>query len=101
MSFDEFPHPSNENVMKLVVRATPNAKSSQLVGWETDPQAGPVLRVRVAAPPVDGKANAALREFLAKSLKLPKSQVVLDKGDTSRLKKFTIPDGTVLPELEG
>lgn len=99
MSFDEFRVPSNENGMKLVVRATPNAKSCQILGWETDPQAGPVLRVRVAAPPVDGKANAALREFLAKSLKLSKSQVVLDKGDTSRLKKFTIPDGTVLPEI--
>ena len=55
------------------------------------------LRVRIAAPPVEGKANAALREFLAKALGLPKSSVSLDKGDGSRLKTFLIPDGTPLP----
>ncbi len=83
--------------MKLRVRATPNARQSEVIGWETDPQAGPLLRVRIAAPPVDGKANAALRDFLAKSLGLPKSKVVLEKGGTSRFKTFEIPDGTRLP----
>jgi uncharacterized protein YggU (UPF0235/DUF167 family) len=83
--------------MKLRVRATPNARQSEVIGWEADPQAGPLLRVRVAAPPVDGKANAALRDFLAKELGLPKSQLVLEKGGTSRFKTFQIPDGTKLP----
>lgn len=83
--------------MKLRIRATPNAKRSEIIGWEDDPQAGRVLRVRVAAPPTEGKANAELREFLAKSLRLPKSQVVLEKGDSSRVKTFEIPDGTALP----
>lgn len=84
-------------LMKLRIRATPNAKRSEIIGWEDDPQAGRVLRVRVAAPPTEGKANAELREFLAKSLRLPKSQVVLEKGDSSRVKTFEIPDGTALP----
>ena len=83
--------------MKLRVRATPNARQSEVIGWETDPQAGPLLRVRIAAPPVDGKANAALRDFLAKAPGLPKSKVVLEKGGTSRFKTFEIPDGTKLP----
>jgi uncharacterized protein len=83
--------------MKLRVRATPNARQSEVLGWETDPQAGPVLRVRIAAPPVDGKANAALREFLAKALALPKSKVILEKGGTSRFKVFDIPEGTNFP----
>ena len=83
--------------MKLRVRATPNARQSEVIGWETDPQAGPLLRVRIAAPPVDGKANAALRDFLAKWLGLPKSKVMLEKGGTSRFKTFEIPDGTELP----
>ncbi len=83
--------------MKLRIRATPNAKRSEIIGWEDDPQAGRVLRVRVAAPPTEGKANAELREFLAKSLRLTKSQVVLEKGDSSRVKTFEIPDGTALP----
>ncbi len=78
--------------MKLRVRATPNARTSEVIGWEENPLVGRVLRVRVAAPPSEGKANAELRDFLAKTLKLPKSAVQLDKGDSSRLKTFTIPD---------
>jgi uncharacterized protein (TIGR00251 family) len=89
------PKPSN----KLHVRATPNARTSEIVGWEDDPQVGRVLRVRIAAPPLDGKANAALRELLAKALGLSKSQVTLEKGSTSRYKTFSIPDGTRLPPL--
>ncbi len=83
--------------MKLRVRATPNARQSEILGWEDDGESGKVLRVRVAAPPVDGKANAALRDFLAKSLGVPKSKVNLDKGSSSRFKTFEIPDGTRLP----
>jgi uncharacterized protein (TIGR00251 family) len=83
--------------MKLVVRAVPNASRSEITGWEEDPRAGRVLRVRIAAPPVEGKANTALREFLAKALGLPKSAVTLDKGDSSRFKTFLVPDGTPLP----
>lgn len=78
--------------MKLRICATPNARTSEVIGWEDDPLVGKVLRIRVAAPPTEGKANAELRDFLAKTLKLPKSAVLLDKGDTSRHKTFTIPD---------
>jgi uncharacterized protein len=80
--------------MKLRVRATPNARKSEIIGWEEDSQTGRVLRVRVGAPAVEGKANAELREFLAKTLGLPKSKVLLEKGDGSRFKTFEIPDGT-------
>ena len=84
--------------MKLRIRATPNAKRSEVLGWEDDPQAGRILRVRIAAAPVDGKANTELRDFLAKTLGLPKSKVLLEKGGSSRFKTFEIPDGTSLPE---
>jgi uncharacterized protein (TIGR00251 family) len=83
--------------VKLRVRATPNARRNEVTGWEDDSQAGRILRVRVAAPPVEGKANDALRHFLVKSLGLPKSKVVLEKGGSSRFKSFEIPDGTNLP----
>ncbi len=83
--------------MKLRVRATPNAKKSEVIGWEEIPQAGRVLRVRVAAPPSEGKANAELKKFLAKELGVAKSKVVLEKGGSSRIKCFEIPDGTVVP----
>ena len=87
-------------MMKLHVRATPNARRSEIAGWEEDAQLGRVLRVRIAAAPVEGKANAALREFLAKSLGLSKSVVTLDKGGSSRHKTFRIPDGTKLGEWD-
>jgi len=83
--------------MKLHVRATPNARCNEIVGWEEEAQVGRVMRVRIAAAPVDGKANAALRDFLAKALGLSKSLVVLEKGSSSRYKTFSIPDGTKLP----
>jgi hypothetical protein len=82
--------------MKLRVRATPNARKSEIIGWEDDPQAGRLLRVRVGAPAVDGKANAELRNFLAKTLGLPKSKVVLEKGEGARFKTFEVPEGTVV-----
>ena len=84
--------------MKLLVRATPNARTNEILGWETDPQAGRILKIRIAAPPIDGKANTALREFIAKSLKLSKSKVELDKGSSSRYKTFLLPDATPLPD---
>ena len=82
---------------KLHVKTTPNARTSEIVGWEADPLHGRILRIRIAAPPVEGKANAALRAFLADHLGLPKSQVTLEKGDTSRIKTFLIPDEAEWP----
>ncbi|WP_193213488.1 DUF167 domain-containing protein [Luteolibacter marinus] len=81
--------------MQLRVLIVPNSRSSEVLGWEDDPRAGRVLRVKIAAPPVEGKANAALRDFLAKHLRLPKSKVVLVKGVASRIKCFEVPEGTV------
>lgn len=84
--------------VKLFVRAVPNAKTSAILGWEDEPLVGRVLKVRIAAPAVDGKANAALIAYLAKTLKLSKSAISLTKGETSRIKQFTIPDDVTLPE---
>jgi uncharacterized protein len=88
----------NARIMKLRVRATPNARKSAVMGWDDDPQAGRVLCVRVGAPATEGKANTELRAFLAKTLRLTKSKVLLEKGDASRIKTFEIPDGTALPD---
>ena len=83
--------------MKLRVRATPNARKSEIIDWEEDAQWGRVLRVRVGAPAVEGKANAELQAFLAKTLGLAKSKILIQKGAGSRFKTFEIPDGTPLP----
>jgi len=53
----------------------------------------PILKVRVAAAPTDGSANAAVVALLAKTLKLPKSAVRLVSGDTARIKRLEIDAG--------
>jgi uncharacterized protein len=83
--------------MILYVKATPNARKSEVVGWEDDPMRGRILRIRIAAPPIEGKANSELRAFLAVWLGIPKSKVTMEKGDTSRIKAFSIPDRTSFP----
>ncbi len=51
---------------------------------------GDRLRVRLHAPPVEGAANAALIELLAKRLGVPRRSVTLERGDTSREKVLAI-----------
>lgn len=76
--------------MKLAVKATPNAKKNGILGWEHDTLAGRVLKVKIAAPPVEGKANKAIIAFLAEQFGLPKSKVILLKGETGRIKRFEL-----------
>lgn len=66
---------------RLSILATPKASRSEVVGWQEG-----ALKVRIAAPPVDGKANAELLKFLAKYLGVAKRDVVLASGEGSRRK---------------
>ena len=81
--------------MHIRVLAVPNSRTSEVVGWEDDPRAGRVLRVKITAAPVEGKANAALREVLAEYFQVSRAQVSLEKGDSSRVKTFRVPDGSL------
>ncbi|MBP7776604.1 MAG: DUF167 domain-containing protein [Acidobacteria bacterium] len=67
------------------VRVVPRASRSALAGEREG-----ALVVRLAAPPVDGRANAALVAFLADTLDLPKRRVSLVHGDTSRQKRVLV-----------
>lgn len=69
----------------LAVHVQPGAKKSGVVG-----EHGDALKIRLAAPPVDGKANAALIEFLATRLGIARAQVTLKSGQTSRRKVLEI-----------
>lgn len=60
--------------------------------------AGDHLRVRLTAPPVEGKANAQLRRFLAKVFAVPQNQVELVSGDQARLKRIRIRAPTRVPD---
>jgi uncharacterized protein len=68
-------------VCRLEIKAVPNAPRSEIVGWM-----GTALKVRLHAPPVDGKANEELCRFLAEALGLPKGSVTLGRGASSRQK---------------
>jgi uncharacterized protein (TIGR00251 family) len=77
----------------LAIKAIPNAPRSEIVGW-----LGDALKVKVHAPPVEGRANDALCEFLADTLGVPRRAVTVLRGDTSRLKTVRI-DGLTAADL--
>ena len=65
------------------VAVVPNAKRTEAVGLHDG-----ALRVRLAAPPVDGAANDALVQWLARALGVPQRAVELVQGQTSRRKRL-------------
>lgn len=69
----------------LEVKAVPGAPRSEVCGW-----LGTQLKVKVQAPPVEGKANEALVRFLSETLGLPRRNIELLRGDTSRQKVLRI-----------
>lgn len=86
--------------MKLALKVTPGARRSEILGWEEDyPQIGRVLKLRIAAPPIDGKANKEIESFLAKTLSLPKGSVRIAHGSSGRIKLVELPDSANLARL--
>ena len=69
----------------LCLHVQPGARKTEIAGLH-----GEALKIRLAAPPVDGKANASLIEFLARQLGVAKSAVELLSGDTSRAKRVRV-----------
>ncbi|HEX8986686.1 MAG TPA: DUF167 family protein [Rhodocyclaceae bacterium] len=69
----------------LALHIQPGAKRTETAGLH-----GEALKIRLAAPPVDGKANDALVSFLAKTLGVPKSRVDILSGHSSRTKRVRI-----------
>lgn len=76
--------------MRLAVRVTPRGGRDAVEGWASDPAGRTVLRLRVAAPPADGAANAAVIALVSKALKRPKSQIIMVSGQSGRLKTLEI-----------
>lgn len=60
---------------------------------------GDEIKVAITAPPVDGKANAHLIKFVAKSFAVAKSAVILEKGELGRHKVLRVQGAKALPEL--
>jgi len=71
----------------LRVHVQPRASKSELIGWREGS-----LAIRLTAPPVEGAANKACRDFLADLLGVRRANVELISGDKSREKRFRVHD---------
>lgn len=71
--------------VELFLYIQPRASRTRIVGLQ-----GEELKVALTAPPVEGAANKACRDFFAKLCGLPKSRVVLVSGETSRHKRLLL-----------
>ncbi|MBI2315584.1 MAG: YggU family protein [Betaproteobacteria bacterium] len=76
----------------LAIHAQPGAKRSEVAGLHGDS-----LKIRIAAPAVEGKANAALVAFVAEALGVPKRAVTVLKGEASREKLVRVADPSADP----
>jgi len=74
-------------IFKVIVQ--PRGSKNETVGLQGD-----ALKIRLTAPPVEGAANKMCIEFLAKSLKVRKSDVKIVRGQGSRAKKVLVQSAT-------
>ena len=83
---------------RLVVRVTTRAGRDAIGHFDDEGR----LHLRVAAAPVDGAANAAVVQMLAKALGIPSRDVVLVSGTTARVKTFDVPlaDNDIVSRLQ-
>ena len=77
----------------LMVHAQPGARRTEVAGVH-----GEALKVRVAAPALEDRANEALVAFLAECFGVPRRQVTLEAGSRSREKRFRIEGSSLNPE---
>ncbi len=75
----------HDDGLLLTVKVVPRASRTAVAGCEEG-----WLRLRLQAPPVDGKANAALVAWLVKSLGVPRGAVALVSGHSARLKRIHV-----------
>ena len=74
-----------ETSLRLSVQIQPNASRNQIVSFDND-----TLKIRIAAPPIEGKSNAKLVEYLSDILDVAKSNITIEKGLTGKRKILSI-----------
>ena len=86
--------PTSVNLQsRIKVKVLPRSSKNQIIGQEGD-----LFKVKLTSPPVEGKANKALIEFLAKKLGIPKAHMQIKSGKSSKLKSILI-HGLTLEEI--
>lgn len=81
------------DILKILIYVQPGAKSTEMVGFHDG-----ALKIRLNAPPVDGRANGALQKFLAQLFNVPNRNIKLISGDKNRRKRFSILGSNINPE---
>ena len=81
--------------LQLTLHVQPGASRTEVAGTHGD-----ALKVRLTAPPVDGKANAELLRFLAEAFGVPRRNVTLLRGELSRAKVVRIARPVVRPDVD-
>lgn len=84
---------SEGGTITLTLHIQPGARRSEIAGLH-----GEALKIRLSAPPVDGKANDALLRFIAKEFAVPLRNVELLRGAQSRHKTVKVSGSSVPPE---
>ena len=75
----------SENFLNIQVQIQPGSSKDQIIGLHNGR-----LKIKISAPPIDGKANQNLIEFISKALGVSKSKIEILKGRTSKLKTLKI-----------
>lgn len=74
---------SNKQII-FTLRILPNSSKNEIIKSED------VIKVKITSPPVDGKANKTLIEYLSKNFKIPKTSFKIIKGETSKDKTLMV-----------
>jgi uncharacterized protein (TIGR00251 family) len=80
-------------LVTLTLHVQPGAKRSEISGLHGD-----ALKIRLAAPPIDGRANDALIKYIAGLFDVPQRQVELKQGGQSRHKVLAITGSKIAPD---
>lgn len=80
--------------VRLAVQITPNAKKTEVIGVHDD-----ALKLKLAAQPIEGKANEALIRYLSDVLKVPRSAITITHGQTNKKKLLEIKTAGLTPAV--
>lgn len=81
------------DAVSLTLHVQPGAKRTEVSGLH-----GAALKIRLAAPPMEGRANEALRRFVSERFAVPLRQVELKQGGQSRYKVLVVTGSQIPPE---
>jgi uncharacterized protein (TIGR00251 family) len=79
----------------LKIKAQPNASKNEFCGLYGED----AIKVRIAAPAVEGAANKEIVKFLSKAFKVPKSSIEFASGESSKIKQIRVPKSEKLEEF--